>query len=203
METATNASREGLTMSQGGSTGGTDIIALMVTKFRNVSPGKVILLIDVIIILSSMIFPSYDSAGELIPIAEKLATSVYGLILITVSGYAVDLYLSGSKQSVQVFIISRKYEEIADMIAKNMKRGVTLLSAKGWYTKNESYVLMVMTRKTDLNILLKYVKMIDPDAFLSVSTVMGVFGLGFDTIKLKTKNPDKIMEKTDGKLTKN
>ena len=193
----------GLTMSQGGSTGGTDIIALMVTKFRNVSPGKVILLIDVIIILSSMVFPSYDTSGALIPFAEKLATSVYGLILITVSGYAVDLYLSGSKQSVQVFIISRKYEEIADMIAKNMKRGVTLLSAKGWYTKNESYVLMVMTRKTDLNILLKYVKMIDPDAFLSVSTVMGVFGLGFDTIKLKTKNPDEIMEKTDGKLTKN
>ncbi len=181
----------GMTISQGGSTGGTDIIALIITKYRNVSPGKLILLMDVVIILSSMLIPSYDASGTLIPFAEKLATAIYGLILITVNGYAVDLYLSGSKQSVQVFIISRKYEEIADAIATNMKRGVTMLNAKGWYTKEESYVIMVMTRKADLNMLLKYVKTIDPKAFMSVSTVMGVYGLGFDTIKLKTKNKER------------
>ena len=143
-------------------------------------------ILDVVIILSSMLFPSYTSSGELVPFPEKLATSVYGLIMITVSGYAVDLYLSGSKQSVQVFIFSRKYAEIADSIVGEMKRGVTIIHAEGWYTKEESEVIMVMTRKTDLNLLLRYIKSIDPDAFLSVTNVMGVFGKGFDSIKVKS-----------------
>ena len=110
----------GMSISQGGSTGGTDIIALIVGKYRNISPGRLILAMDVVIILSSMIFPSYTASGELVPFPEKLATAVYGLILITVSGYSVDLYLSGSKQSVQVFIFSRKYQEIADSVAYGM-----------------------------------------------------------------------------------
>ena len=176
----------GVSISYGGSTGGTDIIALIVGKFRNISPGKLILAMDVVIILSSMLFPSYTSSGELVPFPEKLATSVYGLIMITVSGYAVDLYLSGSKQSVQVFIFSKKYAEIADSIVGEMKRGVTIIHAEGWYTKEESEVIMVMTRKTDLNLLLRYIKSIDPDAFLSVTNVMGVFGKGFDSIKVKS-----------------
>ena len=176
----------GISISYGGSTGGTDIIALIVGKYRNISPGRLILAMDVVIILSSMLFPSYTAAGELVPFPEKLATAVYGLILITVSGYSVDLYLSGSKQSVQVFIFSKKYPDIADAIVEDMKRGVTIVHAEGWYTKEESHVIMVVTRKTDLNLLLRYVKTIDPDAFLSVSTVMGVYGKGFDTIKIKT-----------------
>lgn len=176
----------GISISYGGSTGGTDIIALIVGKYRNISPGRLILAMDVVIILSSMLFPSYTAAGELVPFPEKLATAVYGLILITVSGYSVDLYLSGSKQSVQVFIFSKKYPDIADAILEDMKRGVTIVHAEGWYTKEESHVIMVVTRKTDLNLLLRYVKTIDPDAFLSVSTVMGVYGKGFDTIKIKT-----------------
>lgn len=175
----------GMSISYGGSTGGTDIIALIICRYRNMSPGRLILAMDVVIILSSMMFPSYTAAGELVPFPEKFATAVYGLILITVSGYSVDLYLSGSKQSVQVLIISKKYEKLADAIAHEMKRGVTLIHAEGWYTKEESQVLMVMIRKSDLNLLLRYVKTIDPDAFMSVSTVMGVFGKGFDPIKVK------------------
>lgn len=177
----------GLSMSQGGSTGGTDIVALVWCKFRPASPGRVILIIDVGIILSSLMFPSYTETGEILPFTEKLAVVVYGLIQVTVSGYAVDLYLSGSKQSVQVFIFTKKVTEMADAIAFDMKRGVTVIPAKGWYSKEEKQVLMVVTRKTDLNLLLRYVKTIDPDAFLSVSTVMGVYGQGFDTIKVKTK----------------
>lgn len=98
----------GISISQGGSTGGTDIIALLWCKFRNGSPGRVILIIDVIIILSSIMVPSYTESGELLPFSEKLAVVVYGLIQVTVSGYAVDLYLSGSKQSVQAFIFTKK-----------------------------------------------------------------------------------------------
>lgn len=174
----------GMSISQGGSSGGTDIIALIVAKYRNVSPGKLILLMDVVIILSSMLFPSYYVGTDtVIPFSEKLATSIYGLILITVNGYAIDMFLSGTKQSVQVFIFSKKYAEIADAVTMNMGRGVTRITAEGWYTKAESDVLMILARKTDLNLLLKYVKTIDPQAFLSVSNVMGVYGLGFDTLK--------------------
>lgn len=178
----------GLSISQGGSTGGTDIIALIWCRFYPASPGRVILIIDVGIILSSLLFPSYTETGELLPFAEKLAVVVYGLIQVTVSGYAIDLYLSGSKQSVQAFIFTKKVEQMADAIAFDMKRGVTVIPAQGWYSKEDKKVLMVVTRKTDLNLLLRYVKTIDPDAFLSVSSVMGVYGKGFDTIKLKAKH---------------
>lgn len=184
----------GLSISQGGSTGGTDIIALLWCRFHPSSPGRVILIIDVGIIISSLLFPSYTETGELLSFADKLAVVVYGLIQVTVSGYAIDLYLSGSKQSVQAFIFTKKVSEMADAIAFDMKRGVTVIPAKGWYSKEERQVLMVVTRKTDLNLLLRYVKNIDPDAFLSVSTVMGVYGQGFDTIKVKPnkKNVSKL-----------
>ena len=184
----------GMSMSQGGSTGGTDIIALIVNKYRNISPGRIILWIDAVIILSSLAVPSYTAEGELVPFAEKITTVVYGLILITVNGYVIDLYLSGSKQSVQLFILSRKYEEIADAITKDIHRGVTVLPAVGWYTKKENHVLMVVTRKTDLNFLLKYIKTIDNDAFLSVSSVSGVYGNGFDAIKSGRKMSPKVAD---------
>ena len=182
----------GMSMSQGGSTGGTDIIALIVNKYRNISPGRIILWIDAVIILSSLAVPSYTAEGELVPFAEKITTVVYGLILITVNGYVIDLYLSGSKQSVQLFIMSRKYEEIADAITKDIHRGVTVLPAVGWYTKKENHVLV--TRKTDLNFLLKYIKTIDNDAFLSVSSVSGVYGNGFDAIKSGRKMSPKVAD---------
>ena len=173
----------GVSMSQGGSTGGTDIIALIVNKYRNVSPGRMILAMDVVIILSSMLVPSFMPDGTRMPFAEKFTTVVYGLILITVCSTVLDLYLSGSRQSVQLFILSKKYVEIADAITNDIHRGVTVLDGKGWFTKQSVQVLMVITRRSDVNLLLRYVKSIDPDAFLSVSSVTGVYGKGFDTIK--------------------
>ena len=188
----------GLSISQGGSTGGTDIVALLWCKFHPASPGRVILLIDIVIILSSLLFPSHaeevvvENGVEvtrqvLLSFNEKLLIVIYGLLQVTVSGYAVDMYLSGSKQSVQAFIFTKKSKEMADAIAFDMKRGVTMIPAKGWYTKDERDVLMVVTRKADLNLLLRYVKSIDQDAFLSISSVMGVYGEGFDEIKVKSK----------------
>ncbi|MBE6223267.1 MAG: YitT family protein [Bacteroidales bacterium] len=189
----------GMSISNGGSTGGTDIIALIYTKYHNVSPGKVILVLDFIIIGSSLFIPSYvneldangmpvlDAAGNPVmfkmPFAEKVTTVLYGLILVTVNSYVLDMYISGSQQSVQLFILSKEYEKIADAISKEMHRGVTVLDGKGWYTKQDTKVLMVLTRKTDLNLMLRYIKQLDPNAFLSVSSVNGVYGKGFETIK--------------------
>ena len=175
----------GLSISQGGSSGGTDIIALIITKYRNISPGKVILLIDVFIIASSLLVPSYGADGQALPFVDKFITAVYGMIIVTVCGNVADIYLAGSKQSVQLFILSHEYEEIADMIARDFHRGVTVLDGKGWFTKQPASILMVITRKTDVNILLRSIKKIDPDAFLSISSVAGVYGKGFDTIKVK------------------
>ena len=175
----------GFTMIAGGSTGGTDIIALMVNKYRNVSPGRLILYMDVVIILYSLLVPSFTSDGEELPFVEKLTNVVYGFILITINSTVLDLVISGSRQSVQLFILSKHYAEIADSITKDLHRGVTVLDGKGWYTKENTEVLMVLTRKTDLNILLRYIKAIDPDAFLSVTSVTGVYGKGFDAIKKK------------------
>lgn len=173
----------GMSISQGGSTGGTDIIALIVSKYRNVSPGQMILLMDVIIIASSVLVPSFTADGAAIPFVAKVITAVYGMIIVSVDSYVIDLYLAGSKQSVQLFILSRHFSEIADMIAQDFRRGVTVLNGKGWYTKQETEVLMVILPKTDLNVLLRRVKQIDSDVFLSISSVSGVYGKGFDTIK--------------------
>ena len=174
----------GMTISQGGSTGGTDIIALIVNKYRNISPGRMILATDVVIILSSMLIPSYTADGSLVPFTDKIITVVYGLVLIAICCSVLDLYLSGSRQSVQLFIFSHKYKEIADAITRDLHRGVTALDGKGWFTQADTQVLMVLTRKTDLNILLKMIKVIDSDAFVSVSSVTGVYGKGFETIKM-------------------
>ena len=190
----------GMSISNGGSTGGTDIIALIYTKYHNVSPGKVILFLDFIIIGSSIFVPSFvpeldpmtgqpvlDAAGNPVtfrmPLAEKITTILYGLILVTVNSYVLDMYISGSQQSVQLFILSKEYEKIADAITHDMHRGVTVLDGKGWYTKQDTKVLMVITRKTDLNLMLRYIKQLDSNAFLSVSSVNGVYGKGFDSIK--------------------
>ncbi|MBO4818069.1 MAG: YitT family protein [Bacteroidales bacterium] len=177
----------GMSMTQGGSTGGTDIIALIVNKYRNISPGRMILWMDVFIILSSIVVPSYTADGSLVSWPDKVTTVVYGLILVTINGYVVDLYISGSRQSVQLFILSHKYDKIADCITGELHRGVTVLPATGWYTKKDSHVLMVITRKADLNVILRHIKLIDPDAFLSVGSATGVYGKGFDTIKTGKK----------------
>lgn len=177
----------GLAISQGGSTAGTDIIALMVAKYRNISTGKMILSIDVFIVLSSLIIPMEDSAGNMLTWGEKIAVVTYGFVLIACCSYTIDLYLSGSKQSVQIFIFSKKYPEIADRIASEMHRGVSVLDAEGWYTKADSKVLMVIARKAELNTILRMIKGIDPEAFLSAGTVMGVYGKGFDKIKVRAK----------------
>ena len=173
----------GLSISQGGSTGGTDIIALIINKYRNVSPGRVILISDAVIILSSLLVPSYMPDGSLMAWPDKITTVVYGFILITIVSTVLDLYLSGSRQSVQIFILSPKHAEIADAITRDLHRGVTVLSGKGWYTKQETEVVMVITRKTDLNVFLKYINAIDPNAFISVSSVTGVYGKGFEKFK--------------------
>ena len=167
-----------LTIQQGGSSGGTDIVAMIINKYRPISIGRGIVMADVFIILSALFLPADN-------MAERVATIVYGFVIMGVFSFSLDLFLSGNKQAVQMLIFSKKYEEIADHIAKNIRRGVSVISAEGWYSKQEGKVLMVVARKTEMNAILASIKRIDPTAFTSVSTTMGVFGTGFEHIKNK------------------
>lgn len=167
----------GMTFSQGGSSGGTDILALMINRKRNISPGRLILYFDVIIIASS-----YLVLTDLEPI-QRIQAIVYGYVSMAVTAYTIDLSISGAKQSLQMFIFSDHPEEIANKIVKEANRGVTLIDGKGWYSNKNQKILIVMIRKSESSNVYKIIKQVDPEAFMSVNSVMGVYGKGFDRIK--------------------
>ena len=160
--------------SQGGSTGGTDIVAMIINKYKTISYGKIVISSDFFIIGCS-IFVASD-------IATGIATIIYGYIMIAVYGYTVELIQSGSQQSSQIFIISPKYELIADAINNDAHRGVTVLDGTGWYTKKETKIVMVVCRKRNASYILKLVHSIDPNAFITMGSVMGVYGQGFEAL---------------------
>ncbi|MDD2197430.1 MAG: YitT family protein [Bacteroidales bacterium] len=167
----------GIIFTQGGSTGGTDIIAMIVNKYRNISPGKVIMLCDVFIIGSSFLVLT-----DLVPV-KRIETIVYGYVSVAITGYVIDAVLSGSRQSVQMFIFSKKFAEIADGITKGINRGVTVIDGVGWYTKENQKVVITLVRKHEVSDIYKIIKEIDDDAFVSVANVMGVYGHGFERIR--------------------
>ena len=162
----------GIVFSRGGSTGGTDIIAMMINKYRNISPGRIILYCDVIIIGSSYF------------LVHSIDKMVYGFVSMAVVSYTLDSILSGSNASAQIFIFSPKYEEIADFINTESFRGVTVIDGTGWYTQQNVKILMTIVRKKETSIIFRMVKEIDPNAFISMGSVMGVYGQGFDKLKV-------------------
>jgi uncharacterized membrane-anchored protein YitT (DUF2179 family) len=158
-------------LSQGGSSGGTDIVAMIVNKYRNVSYGRVIMLCDLIILGSSVL------------IFKNITAVIYGYVMVAVFGYTVDAMIAGNKQSSQIFIISQHYERIARRISDEVRRGVTLLDGEGWYTKQKMRMVMVVCRKNETQSLFRVIRECDPEAFITVGSVMGVYGLGFETLK--------------------
>ncbi len=167
-----SGSSMGLIFTQGGSTGGTDIIAMIVNKYRNISPGKIILFLDVFIISSSFLLPDIH-----------IETLVYGFVVMAVVSYVIDLIITGNKQSVQLFIFSKNANSIADRIGNETGRGITFIKGTGWYTKSENDILMIIVKRMEYQEIFRIVKQEDPDAFVSLSSVMGVFGKGFDTMR--------------------
>jgi uncharacterized membrane-anchored protein YitT (DUF2179 family) len=163
----------GTVLTANGSTGGTDIIALIINKYRNITPGRAMLYSDLVIICSSyFLFHSLDKI-------------LYGLTTLAVSTYAVDMVVNGDRQSVQFFIFSSKFEAIAERINNEAHRGVTVLDGMGWYSKEPAKVLCVMARKNESVKIFRIVKQVDPNAFVSQGSVIGVYGKGFDIMKSK------------------
>ena len=183
---------------QGGSTGGTDIVAMIINKFRTVSYGKVLLMTDCGILIGSlflttavnMVPSSYDIATgeliELVPILpfspDAFARMIYGFMMIAVISYTVDFVQSGNQQSNQIMIFCKDYEAMAEMIKVKANRGATLIDAMGSYSMTPSKAVMVVCRKRDTSMILKLVREQDPNAFLTVGSVMGVYGQGFDAL---------------------
>ena len=156
---------------EGSSTGGTDIIVMMINKYRNITLGRLTLFINVAIISCSYF------------VFRDLELLIYSYVGLMVTSYTMDLTMNGSKQSVQMFIFSQKSDEIADKVGEEIRRGVTMIKGTGWYTKTENNIVMVVVRKTESQRVIRIVKQLDPAAFVSVNTVMGVYGKGFEMMK--------------------
>ena len=164
-----------------GSTGGTDIIAAVVNKYHNFSLGQVLIFVDFVIIGSCFFFPQF---GTFVDRAHKV---VFGLCTMVVENFMLDYVMNRRRESVQFLIFSRKHEEIANAITTQLDHGVTLLDGHGWYTGQEMKVICLLARKNESIYIFRLIKMIDPNAFVSQSSVIGVYGEGFDTIKVKVK----------------
>ena len=161
----------GLVYTRNASTGGTDILGAIITKYRYISMGRGLLYIDLIIVSSSyLLFQSF----------EKI---IYGLIVVSVMYYTVDLVINGARQSVQFIIFSSRYNEIASHVNSELNRGCTVLEGTGWYSQQPQKVLIILARKTESTSIFRLVKRIDENAFISQSNVVGVYGKGFDQMK--------------------
>lgn len=173
----------GLVLLRGGSTGGTDIIAMMINKYWPVSPGRVYLFTDIFIISCLLFIPD-----------KGLVDMIYAAVVMIGFSFGVDFVLLGNKSSVQILVFSSQYEKIADHIINDVRRGVTALQSVGWYSQKESKVLLIITRKHQMNEVVNAIREIDKSAFISVSTATSVFGEGFEEVKtgLKIKKKPQI-----------
>lgn len=165
----------GIAFSANGSTGGTDIIAAIINKYRDITLGRVIMICDMIIIASSYI------------VLKDWEKVVYGYVTLYVSSFVLDQIVNSARQSVQFFIISKKYADIAREINR-LHRGVTVIDATGFYTGQEQKIMFVLAKKRQSTTIFRIINDIDPTAFVSQSAVIGVYGEGFDHFKIKHKD---------------
>lgn len=159
-------------LARGGSTGGTDIVALIINKFWPISLGKVFLALDLFIIASVLLIPG-----------KTVEDMVYGYVAMVIFSVFVDWVLLGRNSTWQIMVFSNKYKEIADTVIHDLNRGVTALDAQGWYSGESKKVLLILVRKPELHTITKVVKELDPTAFVTVSSASTVYGEGFDEMK--------------------
>lgn len=162
-----------------GSTGGTDIIAACVNKFYNMTLGTVLIFVDLVIIGACLFIPQFGG------MLDRIHMVVYGLCTMVIENFMLDYIMNARRESVQFMIFSKKYQEIANAIGTQMNHGVTILDGHGWYTGQKMKVLCILAKKRESQYMFRLIKMIDPNAFVSQSSVIGVYGEGFDEMKVK------------------
>lgn len=161
----------GIVFSHNGSTGGTDILTMLLNKYFRLSFGRAMQFVDCIIISSSYF------------LFHSMETIIYGIVFTITATVTCDYIVNGTRQTVQFLIISKKHKEIADVINHRVNRGVTVVDGKGWYSQNDVKMLIVLTRKYESQDVFNLINEIDPDALVSQTFCHGVFGEGFDKIK--------------------
>lgn len=176
----------GTTFIHNGSSGGTDIVAAMVSKVSNVSIGRTMIFVDMFIVTCSILLP-FDGTLEQ-RIEARIPTMVYGFTVTFVASYICDMIINTNRQATQFIIFSQKWEEIANRINREAHRGVTILDGQGWYSKKEVKILMVWCRKIESVTIFRIVKSIDDQAFITQGAVNGVYGKGFDKVKIRMKS---------------
>lgn len=180
----------GMAFVHNGSTGGTDIVAAMVAKYTNVTIGRTMIYVDMCIISSSyFLFHHIDNV-------------VYGFIVLFMSSYMADLMINSNRQAVQFTIFSKHWREIATAVNNQARRGCTVINGMGWYSKQEVKILLVMCRKIESVNIFRIIKSIDKEAFITQANVNGVYGQGFDQMKVRMKidsepHPDAIADKAE------
>lgn len=183
-----------------GSTGGTDIVAACVSKVSNASIGRIMIYTDLVIVSCSIFLP-FDGTIEQ-RIEARIPTIVYGIMVTFIVSFITDQIINTNRQATQFFIFSPKWKEIADKILSEAHRGVTVLDGQGWYTHHDIKILMVYCRKIESVTIFRIVKSIDEDAFVTQGAVNGVYGQGFDKVKIKMKktarNDSRIHMAVDG-----
>ena len=155
-----------------GSTGGSDIIAKIINKYKDITLGRALIFIDVVIICSSILVPG-----------TTIESVVYGLVFMVIAYLSMDIYINGIRQSVQFFIYTQHPEEIAEAISNEAHRGVTLLKGEGWYSKSDIKIVTVLVRKHESAQIFAIIKSIDRQAFISQIPAIGVYGEGFDSLR--------------------
>ncbi|MCI6169271.1 MAG: YitT family protein [Sodaliphilus pleomorphus] len=175
----------GTTFAHNGSSGGTDVIAAMVNKHSNVSFGRMMLYCDLCIITSSYL------------LFHQLDKIVFGYVFLVINSFVSDFVINNRFQGRQFLIVSEKWQDIANAINNEANRGCTLLHGTGWYTKQDVKILMVVCRKYESITVQRIIKAIDPNAFISIASTSGVFGKGFDKMKIRLhKYKPKLSDET-------
>lgn len=169
----------GLVFLNNGSTGGTDIIAASINKYHNISLGTILIFVDFVIIGSCFFIPQFGTT------LQRTQMIVFGFCTMIIENFMLDYIMNRQRQSVQFLIFSEKWQEIANEIGTKMEHGVTILDGHGWYTGQERKVLCMLAKKNESVTIFRLIKMIDPRAFVSQSSVIGVYGEGFDEMKVK------------------
>jgi uncharacterized membrane-anchored protein YitT (DUF2179 family) len=170
----------GLVLANNGSTGGTDIIAAIVNKYRDISLGRVIMICDIFIISSSYL------------VLKDFERVLYGYVVLYVTAFCIDWVVNSMRSSVQFFIISDRYKEIGERINREPHRGCTIINAQGFYSGKEVKMLFVLAKRRQSDVIFRLINEVDPHAFVSQSAVIGVYGEGFDRFKIRRKSPKQM-----------
>ena len=168
-----------------GSTGGTDIVAAVLNKFHNISLGKALIIVDFCIIGSCIFVDSFGTVDL------RFRKVVFGLCTMLIECLMLDYVMYWQRQSVQFLIFSKKYQEIEYAISRTTDHTLTILDGHGFWTGKPTKVLCLLAKKRESVHIFRLIKQIDPNAFVSQSSVIGVYGEGFDEMKVKIKPSNK------------